>query len=81
MLRHKLNPIVIVLNNGGYGTERPFKTGLKPTLLPGIITDSRRFLAAGADFWWKRKANWKKRWDWRNRKRTLFALLDVHLDR
>jgi len=36
-VRHNLNPIVVVLNNRGYGTERHIHDGPFNDLLPGLL--------------------------------------------
>jgi indolepyruvate decarboxylase len=48
--RYKLNPIVIVLNNGGYGTERPMQDGPYNDVWPWRFHRFPEVLGAGRGF-------------------------------
>lgn len=49
-LRYGLNPIVVVLNNGGYGTERPMQDGTFNDILPWRFDRIPEVLGAGVGF-------------------------------
>lgn len=78
--RHGLNPIVIVLNNAGYGTERHIQDGpyndVAPWqyhLLPGVIGSGRGFLV-------KTEEQLEDALRLAEAETETFTLLDVHLD-
>ena len=47
IVRYRLNPIVVVLNNGGYGTERPMQDGRFNDVLPWNFEALPQLLGAG----------------------------------
>lgn len=49
-MRYKLNPIVIVLNNEGYGTERPMQDGSYNDVYPWQYSRIPDVLGAGRGF-------------------------------
>jgi TPP-dependent 2-oxoacid decarboxylase len=46
-VRYGLNPIIIVLNNGGYGTFRPMMDGAFNDIQPWRHADTGRIFGAG----------------------------------
>jgi TPP-dependent 2-oxoacid decarboxylase len=78
--RHKLNPIVIVLNNAGYGTERHIQDGpyndVAPWqyhLLPEVIGSGRGFLVESEE-------QLENALRLAEAETEAFTILDVHLD-
>jgi TPP-dependent 2-oxoacid decarboxylase len=78
--RHKLNPIVIVLNNAGYGTERHIQDGpyndVAPWqyhLLPQVIGSGRGFLVESEE-------QLENALRLAEAETEAFTILDVHLD-
>jgi indolepyruvate decarboxylase len=49
-VRFRLNPIVVVLNNGGYATERPLQDGAFNDILPWRYSRLPEVLGAGQGF-------------------------------
>jgi indolepyruvate decarboxylase len=79
-VRYHLNPIVIILNNLGYGTERPMQDGKFNDVLnwnysqfPNLFNSGKGF-----DIWTENdlEAALEKSKDYQDS----FCLLDVHLD-
>jgi TPP-dependent 2-oxoacid decarboxylase len=61
IVRYRLNPVVVVLNNGGYGTERPMLDGSFNDVLPWRTTGFLKSLGPGAHFGSKPQRNWTRR--------------------
>jgi TPP-dependent 2-oxoacid decarboxylase len=78
--RYGLNPVVIVLNNFGYGTERPMQDGPFNDVLPWNYSRVTELLGAGRGFVVETEAQLDdalkqaKAWD------KSFCLLEVRLD-
>ncbi len=78
--RNGLNPVVVVLNNGGYGTERQMQDGPYNDLWPWDYSRIPEILGAGRGFVVRTEtdldAALTEAEDWTES----FCLLDVHLD-
>jgi len=78
--RYQLNPIVIVLNNGGYGTERPMLDGKFNDILLWKYSRIPELLGAGQGFdIWTEDELEAALQESRSHPES-FCILDVHLD-
>lgn len=75
-----LNPIVVVLNNGGYGTERPMQDGTFNDILPWRFDRLPEVLGAGVGFTVYTEDELDTALDRARATTNTFAILDVHLD-
>ncbi|HEY7535103.1 MAG TPA: thiamine pyrophosphate-dependent enzyme [Thermodesulfobacteriota bacterium] len=80
LARYKLNPIVIVLNNRGYGTERPIQDGSYNDLLPWQYSLIPKVLGAGRGFSIKTEEEFEQALKAAEIYAKGFSILDVHLD-
>jgi indolepyruvate decarboxylase len=78
--RFQLNPIVIVLNNGGYGTERPMQDGSFNDLQPWRYSLVPEILGEGKGFDIKTEKQLEEALKTARQHTQSFCLLDVHLD-
>jgi indolepyruvate decarboxylase len=78
-LRHRLNPIVIVLNNGGYGTERHIQDGPYNDLAPWNYHRIPEVIGGGRGFLVETEGQLEEALSWAERETKTFTLLDVHL--
>lgn len=78
--RYGLNPIVVVLNNGGYGTERPMLNGRFNDVLPWRYSQTPKLLGVGRGFdvWTEDELETALRES--HSHSASFCILDVHLD-
>jgi indolepyruvate decarboxylase len=78
--RFKLNPIVVVFNNRGYGTERPMLDGPFNDIHPWKFSQIPGLLGAGRGF----DVNTEDQLEYALRSARAyeegFSILDVHLD-
>lgn len=79
-VRFGLNPVVIVLNNKGYGTERPMQEGSFNDLLPWQYHRLPEILNAGRGFLVETEEQLDQALRIAERLTETFCLLDVHLD-
>lgn len=79
-VRYKLNPIVIVLNNAGYGTERHLQDGPYNDLLPWNYSRLPELLGAGLGFVVDTEEQLDQALFAAERHKESFCLLDVRLD-
>jgi TPP-dependent 2-oxoacid decarboxylase len=79
-LRHRLNPIVIVLNNGGYGTERHIQDGPYNDLARWNYHRMPEVLGGGRGFLVETEGQLEEALRLAEQQTEAFALLDVHLD-
>jgi len=77
--RFGLNPIVVVLNNGGYATERPMQDGTFNDILPWRFSRIPDVLGVGAGFDVHTEEQLDAALDTARASDT-FSILDVHLD-
>jgi TPP-dependent 2-oxoacid decarboxylase len=78
--RYQLNPIVIVLNNSGYGTERPMLDGNFNDVAPWQYARLPDLLGAGKGFDVQTEGDLEKALSAAREYREGFCILDVHLD-
>ncbi|MBD2099455.1 alpha-keto acid decarboxylase family protein [Leptolyngbya sp. FACHB-261] len=78
--RYRLNPIVIVLNNGGYGTERPMLDGAFNDLLLWRYSSLSEVLGAGRGFDVWTEDELETALLESQAHTESFCILDVHLD-
>lgn len=78
--RYPLNPIVIVLNNGGYGTERPMQDGKFNDVLNWNYSQLPQLLGAGIGFDVTNEVELERALLASRMNRESFCILDVHLD-
>lgn len=78
--RYGLNPIVVVLNNGGYGTERPMLDGRFNDVLPWRYSQMPKLLGVGRGFdvWTEDELETALRES--HSHSASFCILDVHLE-
>ncbi|XHX79514.1 MAG: alpha-keto acid decarboxylase family protein [Stenomitos frigidus ULC029] len=78
--RYGLNPIVVVLNNGGYGTERPILDGHFNDVLPWRYSQIPKLLGVGRGFdvWTEDELETALRES--HSHAASFCILDVHLE-
>ncbi|MEK7684344.1 MAG: thiamine pyrophosphate-dependent enzyme [Verrucomicrobiota bacterium] len=79
-VRYRLNPIVIVLNNAGYGTERHMQDGPYNDLLPWRYHRLPEVLGAGHGFVVETEDQLVQALSEAQAHTESFCLLDVHLD-
>jgi TPP-dependent 2-oxoacid decarboxylase len=75
-----LNPIVIVLNNGGYGTERHIQDGPYNDLAPWSYYRIPDVIGGGRGFLVETEGQLDNALRLAERETESFTLLDVHLD-
>ncbi|MBM3841509.1 MAG: hypothetical protein FJ398_26900 [Verrucomicrobia bacterium] len=80
VIRYQLNPIVIVLNNAGYGTERHMQDGPYNDVLPWNYHRLPDVLGAGHGFAVNTESDLECALALAERERDHFCLLDVHLE-
>ena len=78
--RYGLNPIVIVLNNFGYGTERPMLDGKFNDVAPWKFARLPELFGAGKGFEVHTEEDFEKALAAARDYREGFCILDVHLD-
>ena len=79
-VRYKLNPIVIVLNNGGYGTERRLLDGPFNDLQPWQYRSIPEIVGGGRGFVINTEDEFDKALGAANKYLEGFSILDVRLD-
>ena len=79
-VRYKLNPIVIVLNNGGYGTERRLLDGPFNDLQPWQYRSIPEIVGGGRGFVIDTEDEFDKALEAANQYLDGFCILDVRLD-
>jgi TPP-dependent 2-oxoacid decarboxylase len=79
-LRYRLNPIVVVLNNGGYGTERHIQDGPYNDLQPWSYHRIPELLGGGRAFVVRTERELEEALHAARVHTGSFCLLDVHLD-
>ena len=79
-VRYKLNPIVIVLNNGGYGTERRLLDGPFNDLQPWQYGSIPEIVGGGRGFVINTEDEFDKALEAANEYLEGFSILDVRLD-
>ena len=77
--RYGLNPIVIVLNNSGYGTERPMLDGKFNDVAPWQFARLPELFGAGKGFEVHTEEDFEKALSAARDYREGFCILDVHL--
>ena len=80
LARFKLNPIVIVLNNRGYGTERPMQDGSFNDVLEWKYSRIPDVLGAGRGFEVASEDQLEAALEAAREYTAAFSILDVHLD-
>lgn len=78
--RYHLNPIVIVLNNFGYGTERPMLDGGFNDLQPWQYARIPEILGAGKGFLVQTEEEFEAALEAAREYKDGFCILDVRLD-
>ncbi|MBN1674943.1 MAG: alpha-keto acid decarboxylase family protein [Kiritimatiellae bacterium] len=78
--RFGLTPIVLVLNNAGYGTERPMMDGAFNDLLPWTYSLIPQMLGTGVGFDVATEDQLEAALQAARRQTDTFCLLDIHLD-
>jgi indolepyruvate decarboxylase len=78
--RYRLNPVVIVLNNRGYGTERQMQDGPYNDVWPWNYSRVPELLGAGRGFVVETEEELNHALDEAARWTQGFCLLDVHLE-
>jgi TPP-dependent 2-oxoacid decarboxylase len=81
VVRYRLNPIVIVLNNQGYGTERPMLDGAFNDVLNWQYSRIPEVLGAGRGFDVQTEDQLEKALQEAKDYTAGFSILDVHLDK
>lgn len=79
-VRYKLNPIVIVLNNAGYGTERHIQDGPYNDLIAWNYHVLPRVLGSGRGFLVETEGQLEEALHEAERTTETFSLIDVRLD-
>jgi len=79
-VRYKLNPIVVLLNNAGYGTERHMQDGPYNDLVGWNYDRLPELLGAGRGFTIETEEQFDQALLAAERHTDSFCLLDVHLD-
>jgi indolepyruvate decarboxylase len=80
VLRQRLNPIVIVLNNAGYGTERHIQDGPYNDVEPWNYHRLPEIIGGGRGFLVETEGQLEDALNVAERETGAFVLLDVHLD-
>ncbi len=78
--RHKLNPIVVVLNNAGYGTERHIQDGPYNDVAPWQYHLLPHVIGSGKGFLVKTEEELENALRLAESETKMFTILDVHLD-
>ena len=78
--RHKLNPIVIVLNNAGYGTERHIQDGPYNDVAPWQYHLLPEVIGSGKGFLVETEEELENALPLAEAETKTFTILDVHLD-
>jgi indolepyruvate decarboxylase len=78
--RYKLNPIIVVLNNRGYGTERPMQDGSFNDVLEWQYSLIPKVLGAGRGSVIKTEEELDQALNDAEKHTDGFSILDVHLD-
>ena len=81
IVRNKLNPVIVVLNNHGYGTERHIHDGPFNDLLCWNYSQVPALLGAGLAFLVETEEELDDALDKAAKKADTYCLLDVRLDR
>jgi indolepyruvate decarboxylase len=79
IVRYRLNPVVVVLNNGGYGTERPMLDGSFNDVLPWRYYRIPEVLGTGRAFRVETTTQLDEALRAAASSQDTFCLLDVHL--
>ncbi|MGO9953774.1 MAG: alpha-keto acid decarboxylase family protein, partial [Dissulfurispiraceae bacterium] len=79
-VRYHLNPIVLVLNNYGYGTERPMLDGTFNDVSSWLYSRIPQVLNAGRGFDIHTEEDLAKAWTEAYSYTDGFCILDIHLD-
>ena len=79
-LRFNLNPIVIVLNNGGYGTERSILDGCFNDILTWQYSLIPEILGGGKGFIVETEEQFEEALLYAESNTECFCILDIHLD-
>jgi TPP-dependent 2-oxoacid decarboxylase len=79
-IRYKLNPIVVVLNNFGYGTERQIQDGPYNDLVPWEFHKLPELLGAGRGFLVKTEHELQEALHAAQANKESFSIINVHLD-
>ena len=79
-IRYGLNPIVVVLNNFGYGTERQIQDGPYNDLVPWNFHKLPEILGAGRGFLVQTEKEFDNALRAAQQDRQSFSIIDVHLD-
>jgi indolepyruvate decarboxylase len=79
-LRFNLNPIVIVLNNGGYGTERSILDGRFNDILTWQYSLIPEILGGGKGFIVETEEQFEEALLYAESNTECFCILDIHLD-
>ena len=79
-VRYRLNPIVIVLNNRGYGTERPMQDGAYNDIHVWAYHRVPEVLGGGRGFVVRTEKEFDEALRAAQAHTKSFCLLDVHLD-
>jgi len=79
-VRFKLNPVVVILNNGGYGTERPMQDGEFNNIQTWRYSEIPKMLGAGKGFDVETEGELEKALQ-ESRNTSEFCILDVHLEK
>lgn len=79
-VRYHLNPIVFVLNNYGYGTERPMIDGTFNDVSPWLYSRIPQILDAGRGFDIRTEDELEKAWAEARAYTEGFCIFDIHLD-
>jgi len=78
--RYKLNPIVVILNNKGYGTERPMMDGAFNDLYPWNFGAMIQLLGTGKSFEVNTEDELEQALEVALNYTESFSLIDVHLE-
>jgi len=78
--RFHLNPIVVILNNRGYGTERPMQDGSFNDILEWKYSRIPEILGTGRGFEIRTEKDLEQALNASRENKKSFCLLDVHLD-
>jgi indolepyruvate decarboxylase len=81
MVRHKFNPIVVVLNNKGYSTERFIQEGPFNDILNWQYHRMSELLGAGWGFEVHNEGDLEKAFKAAFANQDSFSLINVHLDK
>lgn len=79
--RFQLNPIVVVLNNGGYATERPMQDGSFNDIQSWNYSRIPEIIGAGKGFTVETEGDLEKALQFTKNDRENFCILDVRLEK